>query len=249
MRLKNLKNFGFKSALAILTFSAMSLFSQAPSHAQVNKKLLSDVIKSCHRDMNDEYFKTMGFEISESSEGNLSLSLRRNCINVRYRHFAMIEKVAWLPYSGEIVQGYSASVAIHVLSLINSSGEDFLSCIVSQDPNSQICRVRLTGIEQLNHGRGRLGVYDMPNLVSYLCPKCVIAYDDSTSVDLRRGVIRWFLSLDKPKRQEIISFFSSGEIFRNSRSQASNAVNVYDEALRKIEQEGKERSRRDLLGQ
>ena len=56
-----MKVFNFKSALAMLTFSAMALFFQAPTQAQVNKQLLSDVIKSCHRDMNAEYFKKMGF--------------------------------------------------------------------------------------------------------------------------------------------------------------------------------------------
>lgn len=260
MRLKILKDFGFKSALAMLTFSAMALFFQAPSHAQVNKKLLTDVIKSCHKDMNNDYFESMGIKTRENISKEFDFYLRKECIRSRYRHSALIEKMPWLLSSGEIVQGYSASVAIHIILVlgrdsigsgpgIESLSDKVLSCFVSQDPSSDSCRNSLYVLRDQTNYRGQ-GIWNIDVLLPDICPKCVIAHDDNASVEITRGTIKWFLSLDKTKRREIISLLSSREILvKDLKEQENNAVKLYEGALDKIEQEGKERRRRDLLGQ
>lgn len=110
-----MKVFNFKSALVMLTFSTMSLFLQAPTQAQVNKQLLSDVIKSCQRDMSIDYFMRMGILVRELNTEPSSQS-QKTCIRGRYYYGSVIEQLPWLPDSGEIVPGYSASVAFVALS-------------------------------------------------------------------------------------------------------------------------------------
>ena len=242
-----MKVFNFKSALAMLTFSTMSLFFQAPTQAQVNKKVLAEVIKSCHRDMNVEYFTRMGFEsgiaLYRTNEQNI-LYTRRECVKYRYKHLSLIEQTTWLPYSGEIISGYSGSVAISsVLSESHpSDGEQILSCFADQNPNSQDCIFFSRDV--INRGDGH-GVVMLP----YICPKCLVAVSDASNFEINRGAINWFLSLDKPKRREIASMLTSQTIRDDLEKKASNAANTYQEALRKLEQDDKEQRRRNLLGQ
>jgi hypothetical protein len=243
-----MKIFGFKPALAMLTSSTMSLFFQAPSQAQVKKQLLSDVIKSCHKDMNVEYFTRMGFSsdmaLYRTNERNI-LDSRSSCVYYRYKHLSLIEQTTWLPYSGEIISGYSASVAISsVLSKSHpSSGEQILSCFADQNPNSQDC-ISSFSSEVISRVSGHGNV-----MLPYICPKCLVAVNDASSFEINRGAINWFLSLDKPKRREIASMLTSQTIRDDLERKASNAANTYQEALRKLEQDDKEQRRRNLLSQ
>ena len=130
-----MKVFNFKSALAMLTFSAMSLFFQAPTQAQVNKQLLSDVIKSCHRDMSIDYFKRMGILFGQLDTGPSSEE-QKYCIKQRYYYVSVIEQLPWLPDSGGILPSYPASVALSVIesSLYPSVTEErILECVTSRD--------------------------------------------------------------------------------------------------------------------
>lgn len=243
-----MKVFNFKSALAMLTFSAMSLFFQAPTQAQVNKQLLSDVIKSCHRDMNAEYFEKMGFENGQAlyrTNKQQILYTRSECVKYRYKHLSLIEQTTWLPYSGEIISGYSASVAISsVLSASTPrSGEQILSCFADQNPNSQDC------IFFSREVISRIGGSGYAVMLPYICPKCFVAVNDASNFEINRGAINWFLSLDKPKRREIASMLTSQTIRNDLENKESNAENTYREALRKLEQDDKEQRRRNLLGQ
>jgi len=251
-----MKIFGFKSALAMLTFSAMSLFLQAPSQAQVNKKLLSEVIKSCHRDMNTDYFKRIGMRLIDRD----TIGARANCVNFRYKHLALIEQLPWLPYSGEVIDGYSASVVVtEILSRrsrdnshsSNEQGDRLTLCLIDQDPKSSNCVSTLKSVfsvggyenEQAGNYIGSIGL-----ILAYICPKCVIASNDSSSFKIQKGFLNWFLSLDKAKRREIVSAFESS-LDKDLEYQGRNAEQVYTDALKKIEQDDKEQRRRNLLGQ
>ena len=251
-----MKIFDFKSVLAMLTFSAMSLFFQAPSQAQVNKKFLSDVIKSCHRDMNTEYFKKIGMRMTDEDRSGA----RANCVNFRYKHVALIERLPWLPYSGEIIDGYSASVAVtEVLSRRSQDNyhrkegaDDVLTlCLISQDPNSDSCVVTLNSAFSVGgYENGQAGNYigSIRRILAYICPKCVIASNDSSSFKVQKGFLNWFLSLDKAKRREIVAAFESS-LDKDLLNKGENAERTYTDALQKIEQDDKEQRRRNLLGQ
>jgi hypothetical protein len=242
-----MKIFGFKSALAMLTFSVIALVSfQSPSQAQVNKKLLSDVIKSCHRDMNVEYFEKMGMkEFYLGYFNNNPTRFRRDCVKYRYRHMALINRLPWLPYSGDTIPGYSGSVALNEILLSNiywNSRTDYanrvLSCLVDQDPNSSYCSFMWD----------RSNKYDPQDMVPYVCPKCTVAYNDSSSLEMRKGILQWFLLLDKPKRRELASAFGSS-LYQEVENEGWQALQAYDDALKKIEEDDKEQRRRNLLGQ
>ncbi|MBD2318791.1 hypothetical protein [Phormidium tenue] len=248
-----MKVFNFKSALAMLTFSAMSLFFQAPTQAQVNKQLLSDVIKSCQRDMSIDYFKRMGILVRKLNTEPSSRT-QKVCIQYRYYYGSVIEQFPWLPDSGEIVPGYSASVALSASTyLYNEWGvatevateEQILKCVTSKVFN---------GGNECSWTRFRR-YYDYRNsaqpddFLPLVCPKCVVAHDDASNSELNRGFINWFLSLDKSKRRDVVSLLSSSDILYNLAKKKRMAAESYEDALTKIEQDEKAQRRRNLLGQ
>lgn len=244
-----MKVFNFKSALAMLTFSTMSLFFQAPTQAQVNKQLLSDVIKSCQRDMSIDYFKRMGILVRELNT-KLSSSTQKVCIQYRYYYGSVIEQFPWLPDSGEIVPSYSASVALSLMLESSATEERILECVSSKDfDGGNECawiRIKLSYDSQYRKLDVNVGQREfLPNV----CPKCVVAHDDASRSELNRGFINWFLSLDKSKRRDVVSFLSSGNIQQNLQYKMRMAVRAYEDALKKIEQDDKEQRRRNLLGQ
>lgn len=129
-----MKIFNFKSALAMLTFSAMSLFLQAPTQAQLNKQLLSDVIKSCRRDMSFDYFERMGIFYRKTYPNFDMDSLQDYCIEKRYYYLSVIEQLPWLYNSGEILSGYLASVAVAHISVADLLTEDkILECVTKKN--------------------------------------------------------------------------------------------------------------------
>ena len=257
-----MKVFNFKSALAMLTFSAMSLFFQAPSQAQVNKQLLSDVIKSCQRDMSIDYFMRMGILVRELNTEPSSQS-QKTCIWLRYYYGSVIEQLPWLPDSGEIVPGYSASVALSsiagsvALSSIAGSAteEKILECVTSKDFDGRNecswIKIKLyyNYIDEQYRKIRQIVDTEADKFLPNVCPKCVVAHDDASRSELNRGFINWFLSLDKSKRRDVVSFLSSNDIRRNLYNKTLMAATAYQDALTKIEQDEKAQRRRNLLGQ
>jgi hypothetical protein len=255
-----MKVFNFKSALVMLTFSTMSLFLQAPTQAQVNKQLLSDVIKSCQRDMSIDYFRRMGILVRELNTEPSSQS-QKICIRVRYYYGSVIEQLPWLPDSGEIVPGFSASVALSLISgwdqdLANRATEEkILECVISKDfDGSKECswiRIKLAYTQGYDSQYRKLDVNEgqrkfLPNV----CPKCVVTHDDASRSELNRGFINWFLSLDKSKRRDVVSLVSyNSEMRQNLGIKLRMADEAYEDALTKIEQDEKAQRRRNLLGQ
>jgi hypothetical protein len=246
-----MKVFNFKSSLAMLTFSTMSLFLQAPTQAQVNKQLLSDVIKSCQRDMSIDYFMRMGILVRELNTEPSSQSQKR-CIWARYYYGSVIEQLPWLPDSGEIVPGYSASVALSSYRAGSATEEKILECVTSKDFDGRNecswigIKLDYYSVKQYR----KLEVSTVLGLfIPNVCPKCVVAHDDASKSEINRGFINWFLSLDKSKRRDVVSLLSSNDIQQNLLSKVRMAVQAYEDALTKIEQDEKAQRRRNLLGQ
>jgi hypothetical protein len=233
-----------------LTFSVIALLSfQAPSQAQVNKKLLSDVIKSCHRDMNDEYFKKMGTRIYPSSQTDWI------CIYRRYYYGSVIEQLPWLSSSGEILPNYLASVAVANISFPSQVSENtIIECLTKKTFSrgsecSWIWRMNDIRFDGHTQYKNYSEFYLAQEFLPYVCPKCVVIHDDSSESELGRGFINWFLSLDKSKRRDVVSFLSSGNIRQDLQNKTGMAMRAYRDALEKIEQDDKEQRRRNLLGQ
>ena len=250
-----MKVFNFKSALAMLTFSAMSLFFQAPTQAQVNKQLLSDVIKSCQRDMSIDYFMRMGILVGKLNTEPSSQS-QKKCISVRYYYGSVIEQLPWLPDSGEIVPGYSASVALSFLSRQSRRTEEkILECVTSKDFDGRNecswIKIKLyyNYIDEQYRKIRQIVDTEADKFLPNVCPKCVVAHDDASRSELNRGFINWFLSLDKSKRRDVVSFLSSNDIRQNLYNKTLMAFQAYQDALTKIEQDEKAQRRRNLLGQ
>jgi len=67
-----------------------------------------------------------------------------------------------------------------------------------------------------------------------------------------RGFIKWFLSLDKSKRREVISFLGDDEqsstIRMSMGEEAGRAVKEYEETREKIKQQEINRRREAVLG-
>ena len=153
-----MKIFNFKSALAMLTFSTMSLFFQAPTQAQVNKKLLSEVIKSCQRDMNVEYFKKMGILLG-LRELNIEWAQER-CIWQRSFYVSSIEKLPWLPDSGEILPGYLASVAVANVFVYQTVTEDqIIECVTKKDFDGSNKCYWISGTRDINNSQYKKNQY------------------------------------------------------------------------------------------
>ena len=248
-----MKGFNFKSVLATLTFSVIALLSfQSPSQAQANKKLLSDVIKSCHRDMNDEYFKKMGTRIYPSSETDW---FNNECIYRRYYYGSVIEQLPWLSSSGEILPNYLASVAVANISFPYPVSENtIIECLTKKTFSrgsecSWIWRMNDVRFDGHTQYKDYAEFYLANEFLPYVCPKCVVIHDDSSESELGRGFINWFLSLDKSKRRDLVSFLSgANSLRRDSFDKAEIALRAYANALKKIEQDDKEQRRRNLLG-
>ena len=248
-----MKGFNFKSVLATLTFSVIALLSfQSPSQAQANKKLLSDVIKSCHRDMNDEYFKKMGTRIYPSSQTDW---FNNECIYRRYYYESVIEQLPWLSSSGEILPNYLASVAVANISFPYPVSENtIIECLTKKTFSrgsecSWIWRMNDVRFDGHTQYKDYAEFYLANEFLPYVCPKCVVIHDDSSESELGRGFINWFLSLDKSKRRDLVSFLSgANSLRRDSFDKAEIALRAYANALKKIEQDDKEQRRRNLLG-
>jgi len=267
-----MKIFGFKSVLAMLTFSVMSLFFQSLTQAQVNKQLLSDVTKSCQRDMSIDYFKRMGLGSNvRELDTSPSSETQKTCIRDRYIYGSVIKKLPWLPDSGEFLPSYPASVAftnmIYLATFFYVESnyterievQTIVECVASKEFYSRNCvwlRVFLSNSSfdtEKKAEKARFTYLKRTGLsLPIVCPKCVVAHKAAVTSEmvLERGFIKWFLSLDKPKRQDVVSFLTGEDwIFYVLNRESEEAVRAYENALKKIEQDAKEQRRRDLLGQ
>ena len=253
--------FAIKSLLAVLLTSSTLLLTSTISSAQVNMKVLAQVAKSCQEDaLSPEYYLKMGIEPNIPLD-YLEYKLRR-CIHNRYHYLLVLSKFPWISTAAEILPGYPSSVA--VATIANSSSNNILECIISQNPSSQECNSSAFSTIALEHS---LAIADTSNTSMddlsypiYVCPSCVTVHNDlvrgSSSHENNQKIvdafIQWFMTLEKPKRRELMSVLGSGnEQYaerRNMLNEADVAVNVYLETRTKVEQQQQEQRRQELLG-
>jgi hypothetical protein len=261
-----MKKTPLKVLLAILTACSGILVKPQIALAQVDMSILTEVAQSCQRDaLSSKYYKKMLFNDNTLNDfGRKDIGHNTDyislCIADRYYHSLVMSKYPWLASTGEIIPNYPGSVAVSLMSYYpryQDSSALSIDCIVSQNPSSQEC-LESTIYSIFNLGYSNLKIRDYPpsdrasSAYVYICPSCVVARDDDPSgKSMVKGFIKWFLSLDKSKRREVISFLGDGEqsTIRNSmKEEANRAVNEYQETRERIRQQEINRRREEVLG-
>jgi len=244
--------FTVKSFVALCTTSLTLLLMSTKSNATVNIKILSQVVKSCQKDViSDVYYQKAGLNFNQLSKNAVG-SILESCIQNRYHYSLVLYQFPWLNSAGEIIPGYPASVVIEKL-VTDQYNIGLVDCFAShdRDPYSNECQ-RIT-----NEIAGDYKLTDSNMYQSYLiyvCPSCVVAYNDvsGSRKEIFQAFIQWFLRIDKPHRRELISILgddSKAVQLRNLlMNESSEAVQKYREIRAKVEQQEKERRRRELLG-
>jgi DNA-directed RNA polymerase subunit RPC12/RpoP len=148
----------------------------------------------------------------------------------------------------------NSSVPLHCLVYDSAnSPTSILDCIASQDSSSKECTDTRTYISEGIKIK-YLSWLDKFYLV-YVCPSCVIAHDEisGSREQILTAFIKWFLTLEKPKRRELISLLGDDKQAIQLRSQireeSNQALQEYWEARKRVEQQERERRRQELLGQ
>ena len=259
-----MKKTPLKVLLVILTACSGLLIKPQTALAQVDMSILTEVAQSCQKDTSSsKYYKKMLFDDSRIQRIR-TRDQTSICIWDRYYHSLVMSKFPWLASTGEIIPNYPGSVAVSLMSKITlhqGSSALVIDCIVSQNPSSQEClnspvhyTFNLDNSKiRIETGSNSLSYNDMASAYVYRCPSCVVAHDDDPSGEsMVRGFIKWFISLDKSKRREVISFLGNEEqsftIRESISDKAVRAVREYQETREKIKQQEINRRREEVLG-
>lgn len=252
-----MKKIALTSLLPAIVAGTVILLTPKISLAQVNMSLLTEVAKSCQEDaLSPVYYERMDINTSELSSGVKS-DLLKQCIYARYFHSLILSKLPWLASTDEMLPEYPGSAGVSLISY-NSPiySPEVLDCIVSQDGSSQECRNSHVFKEAfLSHKISSIPVQPgVKALYIYICPSCVIVNNNILSTErMTSAFIKWFLTLDKPKRREIISILrdkqnQGGTLGNILRNEAWRAVEEYQEIRRRVEQQDRKQRERDILG-
>jgi hypothetical protein len=242
--------FTVKGLIALFVTSSALFLTPMKSDAQVNMKSLAEVADSCQKDVpSKKYYQQMLLNFNS----NLN-----ECIRSRYHYSLILDKFPELASTGEILPGYPGSVAVGQIARIFGSydRQNLLDCIIANDTSSNACRQISIKIYDIGEYRDhfRANSNKISYYLPYICPSCVVAHDEvSGSPDvILKAFIKWFLTLDKPQRREVISLLGDEDEARTLRQSLKNesekAVEEYQETRERVEQQEQERRRRELLG-
>jgi hypothetical protein len=170
----------------------------------------------------------------------------------------VISKFPWLVSSGYILPEYPASVVVGKLTY-GFSGyypTHILDCIANDDPTSKECSFTRKHIAFGTKIREayNLDISTFKATYIYVCPSCVVAHDELSGSETKilNAFTQWFLTLDKPQRRELMSLLGDEEnasVRWSLKQESDEAVKEYLEARTRVEQQERERRRRELLGQ
>jgi hypothetical protein len=253
-----MKKTPIKVLLAILTVCSGIILRPQIALSQVNTSVLIEVAQSCQRDaLSSKYYKNMLFDDyvvkQHLYDGEHYIS---RCIYDRYYHSLVMSKYPWLASTGEIIPNYPGSVAVSLMiyhNMYSDSNELLIDCIVSQNPSSKECLSSpIAKVFNIGNSKIRDIAYGSRIPKVYICPSCVVAHDDDPSgKSMVKGFIKWFLSLDKSKRREVLSFSKSdgesAEIHKSISEEADKAVEKYQETRERIRQQEINRRREEVL--
>jgi hypothetical protein len=121
-------------------------------------------------------------------------------------------------------------------------------CIANQDVSSRECS--LTGSVIGSGANFRESVPDWYRSYKVnVCPSCVVAHDEISGLreEISKAFIKWFFTLDKAQRRELISLLGDGDEARELRlvimREANTAVTKYWEVRKEPEKQEQERLR------
>lgn len=263
--------FPIKSLITLFVTSSAFLLTPLSSYAQVKMNILTPVVKSCQEDApENDYYKRIDinfinayFDVARENN-EYKNGLVEKCIHTRYYYSLILSKLPWLASAGEMIPRYPNSVAVAALANdVNFTKLNLLDCIVSQDSFSKECNA--TNFYKVAPGY-KIRTEDIPtgaktisNVIQehypfYVCPYCVLAHNNIVSrQEILAAFIQWFLRQEKPQRRELMSILGDDDkaykLRKEMHEEADKAVYEYREALKRVEQQGLERRRQELLGQ
>ena len=251
--------FAVKSLITLVVTNSFFLLTPMKSDAQVNMNRLVQIAKSCQEDiLSSNYYKRMGFDTNSINEylekSYIQEQVITSCIYSRYHYSLVLTKYPWLDSTGEILPGYPGSVVVGALANVFYSFHttSILDCIANQDVSSRECSPTRSGISPVSYFRHINYWY-----VSYtinVCPSCVVAHDEvsGSQEEILKAFIKWFFTLEKAQRRELISLLGDGdeaqELRLVIRGEANTAVKKYSEVRQGIEEQEQERRRQEVLG-
>ncbi|MBG1262514.1 hypothetical protein [Nostoc commune] len=253
-------NFTVKSLIALVVTSSALLLTPMRSDAQVNINRLAQVAKSCQEDiLSYNYYKRMGFNTTTINEYLKNSYTQQqaigSCIFFRYHYSLILTKYPWLNSTGEILPGYPGSVVVATLvNLFDSTDKtSILDCIANQDVSSQECSLTRSkisnGISFRDMGRDLNRSYKVN-----VCPSCVVAHNEvsGSREEILKAFIKWFFTLEKTQRRELISLLGDGEQAHELRlviiDESIAAGKKYWEVRQGVEEQEQEQRRQELLG-
>jgi hypothetical protein len=240
-----------KTLITLVVAGSALLLTPTKSHAQVNMNTLAEVAKSCQKDVvSRRYYQQMLFNSEDfTSSANTFIE---PCIRTRYHYSLVLEQFPGLSSMGEIIPGYPGSVVVGLLVFGGGyyAGLE-LDCLISEDASSCECSsTTLTIAEGLKlRSQSPRGHY-----LIYVCPSCVVAHDEvsGSQTVILRAFMKWFLTLDKSERRQVMSLVGDENnainLRRNLNQQSDAAIEEYREARARVQQQERERRRQELLG-
>ncbi|WP_230968199.1 hypothetical protein [Nostoc sp. WHI] len=249
-----------KSLITLVVTSSALLLTPMKSDAQVNMSRLAQVAKSCQENIfSSNYYKRMGFDtnsINQYLENSYNQEKAiTHCIHSRYHYSLVLTKYPWLDSTGEILPGYPGSVvAASLASLFGSSNQtSILDCIANQDVSSRECSQTRQVIGSGANFREREIDWYRSYKVN-VCPSCVVAHDEvsGSREEILKAFIKWFFTLEKAQRRELISLLGDGDEARELRlvimREVKAAEKKYLEVRQGVEEQEQERRRQEVLG-
>ncbi len=247
-----------KTLITLVVAGSALLLTPIKSHAQVNMTTLAEVAKSCQKDVvSRRYYQQMLFNSEDfTSSANTFIE---PCIRTRYHYSLVLEQFPGLSSGGEIIRGYPGSVVVGLLAYnpLHVSGNNrtgLLDCLISEDASSDVCSETKYNIG----ANTKLRSFFQPEVrgwyLIYVCPSCVVAHDEvsGSQTVILRAFMKWFLTLDKSERRQVMFLLgdddNAGNLRRNLSQESNAAIAEYREARARVEQQERERRRQELLG-
>ena len=126
----------------------------------------------------------------------------------------VLTKYTWLDSTGEILPGHPGSVVAGSLASVfgSSNQTSILDCIANQDVSSRECSLTGSVIGSGAYFRERIQDWYISYKVN-VCHSCVLAHDEvsGSREEILKAFIKWFFTLEKAQRRELISLLGDGD--------------------------------------
>ncbi|MEG3438568.1 hypothetical protein V0288_15660 [Pannus brasiliensis CCIBt3594] len=245
--------------------------------AQVDMTRLGQVISTCRRDaQSEQYYLNIkipnNFILNENHQKYARVYIEE-CLKYRYHYLTILSKLPWLTSAEETLPKFPASVAV-AMTVAGTSGRSneaimtMIDCMASKNSNSNDCKN--TTFSYLLPFLSSTGDYrplvtwffkhcpmerpyscnEVVNYYIYVCPSCTVIYDDNPNDRIiLQAFIDWFFAQSVEYRKEIVALIKNNSLREQLNAEADQAVTQYREILTRLQEQERERRRREMLGQ